>query len=154
MRGAHPDYRPQRSEPAIPVEPGGPSAGGAGQEGRRPVVFSFVANIIARLEQVIDQETAALRTRTVVDLKDFNNRKSHGLLELSRALRLFEGAEMDPEILARLTSLRAKLETNRNVLKMHLEAVREVSSIIAEAIRDAESDGTYSRSIRQAGRSL
>ena len=34
-----------------------------------------------------------------------------------------------------------------SIVKMHLEAVREVSTIVADAIRDAESDGTYSVSV-------
>jgi len=40
--------------------------------------------------------------------------------------------------------LRQKLERNRAVLEMHYEAVREVAAIIVRAIREADSDGTYS----------
>ena len=118
---------------------------------RGPAVLSFVDKIIGRLEEVVDQETAALRSHQVIDLKDFNNRKSHGLLELSRAMRMFEGAELDKAIVARLDTLRDKLETNRAVLKMHLEAVREIATVISDVIRDSESDGTYSRAIRRTG---
>jgi hypothetical protein len=103
---------------------------------------------IQRLEEVVDQETAALRTRAGIDLKEFNNRKSQGLLDLNKALRLFDNAATDKTIAGRLASLRAKLDTNRAVLEMHLEAVREIATIVADAIRDAESDGTYSPSIR------
>jgi hypothetical protein len=52
---------------------------------------------------------------------------------------------------ARLAGLRARLETNRTMLKMHLDAVREISAIVTDAIREAESDGTYSRTIRKSG---
>jgi len=106
---------------------------------------------IERLEEVVEQETAALKSRAAVDLNDFNNRKSHGLLELNRALRGLDGSTRDKGALARLASLRAKLEANQAVLKMHLEAVREVAGVLADAIRDAESDGTYSPSIRGGG---
>jgi hypothetical protein len=34
---------------------------------------------------------------------------------------------------------------------MHLDAVREISAIVTDAIREAESDGTYSRTIRKSG---
>ena len=34
---------------------------------------------------------------------------------------------------------------NRWLLNLHLEAAKEVSSVIMTAIREAESDGTYSR---------
>lgn len=100
---------------------------------------------IARLMEVIDQETEALRRRAAVDLKDFNNRKAQGLYELNRALRMLEGAT-DRSTIERLAGLRVKLADNSAVLKLHLEAVREISTIMSDAIRDTESDGTYSQS--------
>ena len=105
---------------------------------------------IERLEAVVDQETAALKGRAATDFREFNNRKSQGLLELSRSLRYFQGATPSNAVLARLADLRTKLDINRAVLKLHLEAVREVSTIMADAIRDTESDGTYSPSVRGA----
>jgi hypothetical protein len=109
--------------------------------------------VIERLEEIVDEETAALRSRTAIDLKDFNNRKSQGLLELNRALRGLDGPALSQAASTRLARLRAKLEVNRAALETHLSAVREVASVLAEAIRDAESDGTYSPSIRIGGAS-
>ena len=102
---------------------------------------------IARLEDVVDNETAALKSRTAVDLREFNDRKSQGLLDLSRSLRLFQGAAPGKAVMARLADLRAKLDVNQAVLKLHLDAVREIATIMSDAIRDAESDGTYSPAI-------
>jgi hypothetical protein len=48
--------------------------------------------------------------------------------------------------------LRAKLDINSAVLRLHLDAVREISSAMAEAIRAADSDGTYSRPLGGKGR--
>ena len=107
--------------------------------------------VIERLEEVVDLETAALRNRTAIDLKDFNNRKSQGLLELNRALRGLDNPPKDKTLLARLAGLRAKLDVNRAVLETHLAAVREVATVLADAIRDAELDGTYSPSIGARG---
>jgi hypothetical protein len=107
--------------------------------------------VIERLEEVVEQETAALRSRRAIDLKDFNNRKSQGLLELNRALRGLDGPPKDKGVLARLAGLRAKLDVNRAVLEMHLAAVREVATVLADAIRDAESDGTYSPTLGAGG---
>jgi hypothetical protein len=107
--------------------------------------------VIERLEEVVDQETAALRNRTAIDLKDFNNRKSQGLLELNRALRGLDNPPKDRTVTTRLAGLRAKLDVNRAVLETHLAAVREVATVLADAIRDAESDGTYSPSIGAGG---
>jgi len=101
-----------------------------------------------RLEDVVDRETAALKNRSHADLREFNNRKSQGLLELSRSLKFFQAAPPSNAVLERLAGLREKLDVNRAVLKLHLDAVREVSTIMSDAIRDSESDGTYSPSIR------
>jgi hypothetical protein len=110
-----------------------------------------LARAIDRLEEVVEQETMALRSRAHVDLKEFNTRKSHGLLELTRATRPFGPGTLTEPLRTRLMALRARLDANRAALAMHLEAVREVSTIMAEAMQKAESDGTYSEAAVRAG---
>ncbi|MBL8847784.1 MAG: flagellar protein FlgN [Hyphomicrobium zavarzinii] len=105
---------------------------------------------IQRLEEIVDQETAALRDRKAIDLKDYNDRKSQALLELTRSLRNMQGAVPNPTLAARVGSLRAKLAANQHMLKLHLEAVREISTSLSDAIRQSESDGTYTRAISAA----
>jgi hypothetical protein len=108
---------------------------------------------IQRLEEIVEQETAALKSRQAVYLKDYNDRKSQALLDMTRALRQIQaGSKPPPNVTDRLGNLRAKLEVNRRVLQMHLEAVREVSTTLADAIREADSDGTYNPSQRSAGK--
>jgi hypothetical protein len=97
---------------------------------------------------VIDQETAALQTRGGASTSGLQRPQSLGLLELTRAMRHIEGTAPDQALQPRLTRLRNKLEINRAALKMHLDAVREISTILSDAMRNAESDGTYSPSIR------
>ena len=87
--------------------------------------------MIDRLEEVVDQETAALRNRTAIDLKDYNNRKSQGLLCLNRALRGLDG-KSHQAALDRLAGLRSKLDINQAVLKTHMDAVREVASVLTD----------------------
>ena len=106
---------------------------------------------VQRLEDLVEQETAALRGRRVIDLKDFNDRKNQALLELTRALRHLQSGPANAALVAQLGGLKAKLEVNRAVLKMHLDAVREVSTTLSDAIRDADSDGTYTQAIRISG---
>jgi hypothetical protein len=101
---------------------------------------------IEYLGAVVEQETEALRSRAMIDLGEFNNRKNQGLLELNRALRGLDAGAAS-RVGARLAGLRAKLDVNRALLKTHLEAVREVASVVSEAIRDSDSDGTYSSRI-------
>jgi hypothetical protein len=148
----------QRSSPAQSADarrPGAAEQGPAIAQARpavgaargKPAPDGMLETAMQRLEEVIDQETAALRSRQAVDLKDFNDRKNHALLDLSRAARNLDGARKDPILMERLARLRSKLEINRTVLKMHLDAVREVATTLADAIRDADSDGTYSPAI-------
>ena len=114
----------------------------AGGRGHTAVVALFGA--IDRLEQAVDIETETLRANRPADLAAFNHRKSHGLLELGRAMRALGGTPPDDMVRDRLSILRGKLEQNRSVLGLHLRAMQEISGIIARAMEEAESDGTYS----------
>jgi hypothetical protein len=62
-------------------------------------------------------------------------------------MRHLDRGSLTPPVAARLSALRISLEVNQRIVKMHLEAVREVSTILADAIQEAESDGTYSVSV-------
>lgn len=113
--------------------------------GTRGSVFPMIEVSIQRLEEIVDQETLALKTRKAVNLKEFNDRKSQALLELTRSLRHMQGAESDPTLAARVGTLKAKLVLNQAALNVHLEAVREISNSLADVIRHADSDGTYTQ---------
>jgi hypothetical protein len=99
---------------------------------------------IERLKMTIDEETQKLEIRAPVDFDGFSQRKNRGLLELTRAMRLAQGDGLDPRVAPYLTSLRSSLIRNQAALQIHLDAVREVSAIIARSIQEVESDGTYS----------
>lgn len=101
-------------------------------------------NAAQRLINLLDQETSALRLRTPVDMDDLCDRKNQALLELSRIGRRLDDSDVDTDLRALLAALRRKLDENRSVLELHLQAAGEVTDILAAAIRDAESDGTYS----------
>jgi hypothetical protein len=107
---------------------------------------------VQRLEEIVDQETSALRERRAIDLKEFNNRKSQALLELTRSLRQMDGAGPSPALAERVGVLRGKLAANQAILRLHLEAVREISTSLADAIRNSDSDGTYTPAISSARR--
>jgi hypothetical protein len=115
-----------------------------------PAALTQLEKVIERLELIIDQETAELRSRGGIDLEEFNNRKGQGLLDLTRALGPLGNRVPDARTLAALSRLRAKLEINRALLRNHVEAVREISTMLCDAIRNLDSDGTYAPSIRRA----
>jgi hypothetical protein len=142
----------QRSLASAPIETlrttsGASAAKGAKERGK--LLFNeALSGAIQRLEETLDQETAALQEHKVIDLKVFNDRKNHALLELSRALRNISQGPENLALTAQLSSLKGKLEENRRVLKIHLEAVREISTVLSDRIRDADSDGTYSHVLK------
>lgn len=117
----------------------------AGRAQDNRVIEASIQRAVARLVEVIDQETAALRSRQPFDHKDYNTRKAHCLLEFDRALRLLDGQKPDDTTIKMLSVLREKLELNQQVLSIHVEAVREIAGVIADTIREADSDGTYTR---------
>jgi hypothetical protein len=108
---------------------------------------SSTLTAIDRLKATIDEETEKLEVRAVVDFDGFSQRKNRGLLELTRAMRLTQDIKSDPRVAPQLTLLRASLIRNQAALQIHLDAVREVSAIIARSIQEVESDGTYSLAI-------
>jgi hypothetical protein len=108
--------------------------------------LSAFSKAVERLEQVIDLETQVLMENKPADLHEFNHRKNFGLLELTRTMRALEGTPSE-QVRILLVNLRTKLDRNRKALDTHLRAVQEISAIIAKAIRDSESDGTYSVSM-------
>jgi hypothetical protein len=99
---------------------------------------------IERLQNTLDSENIKIASGEPVDFHDFNLRKSQGLLELTRLMPLFAGAEIGLTLRVALVGLRAKLEDNRRLLRVQLKAVQEVSEIIARTIQAGQSDGTYS----------
>lgn len=107
---------------------------------------------IRRLASIVEEETTALATGQKIDFDDFSARKSRSMLEFVRLMRarMHLGAEV--EITEEIQRLREKLERNRSILEMHYDAVREVASIIVKAVKDAESDGTYTGRTAQDGK--
>lgn len=101
--------------------------------------------MLSGLKELIQRETAELRSNVVRDLSAFNARKSQYLYSLSRLFgRKDSGADRLPEVnVEKLRELRNALEDNKATLLKHLQAVREIADVIAEALSDAESDGTY-----------
>lgn len=103
------------------------------------------ADAIARVETLIDQETALLRENRAVQLVEFNTRKQQSLLELNRILRNFSHVDLKRVDRAGVARLMEKLEANRDALAHHLRAMDEISSLVSRALQEAESDGTYGR---------
>jgi flagellar biosynthesis/type III secretory pathway chaperone len=101
--------------------------------------------VLERLRVVLEEESSALATRRLPSHEIFTERKNQLLRDLLVAQR---NCTTRPAVkaLAPLTqALRPLLARNQQLLKAHIDAVREVSAIIVDSIRESESDGTYSR---------
>jgi len=108
--------------------------------------------VVEKLIGVIEEENALLRDHKVILHTGFTERKNHALRELM-AVQLAEGASKKIEaVRPLLLRLAAALGTNARLLKLHIAAVGEVSDIIIGGLREAESDGTYSRARNAYGR--
>ena len=115
----------------------------ATSQGERSDEVRGLLMAIRRLESIIEEETAALATGKKIDFDDFSARKSRSMLEFVRLMRARMHLGGETEITEEIQRLREKLERNRSILEMHYDAVREVASIIVRAMKEAESDGTY-----------
>ncbi|KQU05497.1 hypothetical protein ASG60_02210 [Methylobacterium sp. Leaf469] len=104
---------------------------------------------LKRLEAVVAAETEALLTHRPFDQEAVNLRKSQSLLELTRLTRGLDPDQIAPEVADQLARLSRALSRNQGVVGQHLRAVEEISEIVTQAIRDSESDGTYSGHLRR-----
>lgn len=100
--------------------------------------------IIARIEEAVETETAAIRIDVNFDIKASNTRKSRYLYELNRAVKGMEPGALDATHRDGLERLRAKLEANEAAILAHLNAVKEIADLLQDTIERAEADGTYS----------
>ena len=65
---------------------------------------------VERTEDLLDEETFALKDRRAIDLVSFIRRKNEGLLDITRAARALSEYEVGPAVTDRLASLKGKLE--------------------------------------------
>lgn len=146
-KSAHPFGENHRASPSHPRADGGAAERDPITDGARAqAMLEAFVSAVERLEDVLEQETQMLDRNRPILLHDFNHRKSHGLLELSRAMvacRALDRVTFDIETSTPLARLRVKLESNLASLQTHLTAVGEIAAVISRAIQDHKSDGTY-----------
>ncbi|CCB67510.1 MULTISPECIES: hypothetical protein [unclassified Hyphomicrobium] len=109
----------------------------------RAVVFA----VLNRIEGYVEEETVALDKAPNFDLKTSNDRKSQGLVDLNHAMRRLKSDDINEDLELRLQVFRGKLAVNLRKIRLHLDAVKEITAMLSDAIQNAESDGTYTRNI-------
>ena len=122
---------------------------------RKPVEpgpLPFVLLAIERLTEAVAAETQDLSTSSGVDFRAHAHRKSQGLMELSRLTPALASLRGHPRLREALTLLLDTLGTNERLLHAKLRAARTVSEIVARAISEGQSDGTYSDQVWRENR--
>jgi len=109
-----------------------------------PQVAGNLGILISRIQEAVDEETAAIRTDISFDINASNIRKSRFLYELTRALKAAGDTSPPIEHRSALECLRDKLAINESAIRAHLNAVSEIATLMQKAIQHAETDGTYS----------
>ena len=104
----------------------------------------FILDAIERLTEAVESETRDLGGVGPVDYRTHSHRKSQGLFELSRLEPTLASVRGHPRMRNALTELLATLDANQRLLHAKLEAARTVAEVVARAISDGQSDGTYS----------
>jgi hypothetical protein len=99
--------------------------------------------IVQRLVATIDAENRDLEQGRRVKYEAYSLSKNQGLLELNRLAPALGVATAAGPLRDALAELHAKLEINRQALAVQLKACHAVSEIIARAIQNGQSDGTY-----------
>lgn len=107
---------------------------------------------VIKLMEVLEEENAALSQQAIISHAGFTDRKNQALRELMAAQRRDAGSAGAEALRPELQHLAAILRINGRLLKDHIAAVGEVSDILVGNLRQAESDGTYSRAMDWRGR--
>lgn len=107
------------------------------------------AALLEKLSAAIAEENDALASQAGLPLAHITYRKNQILRDLLGAQKACGSPQSLAALAPRYSSLKALLARNERLLKLNLAALQDVSAVIVESIRQAESDGTYSR--RQTG---
>ena len=100
---------------------------------------------LSALLSVIEEENELLARHDVSRHAAFTERKNQALRELMLAQRAHPGIRGLAGCELLLRRIKSGLATNAGLLQLHIAAVGKMSDIIIVAMREADSDGTYSR---------
>ncbi|AQS40923.1 MAG: Hypothetical protein BHV28_02000 [Candidatus Tokpelaia hoelldobleri] len=108
---------------------------------------------IRGLIEVVDHESGLLEQYRNPDYSEINARKARGIRVLNQTMTEYatELNEMERvEVEQHLATLQVRLDRNRVLLEMHLDAVGEMAQLLQQAYDEQEADGTYDPASLQA----
>ena len=101
--------------------------------------------------EVLEEEKVQIAHPEQADFSALVARKSHLALELGKLMRVAEGQVPTERVRLKLRQLATDLAANERLLRRHMDAVYEISSLIGDAIEQSTADGTYSSEIARRG---
>lgn len=110
-----------------------------------PYAGAALSPALIKLIEVVEEENLGLGQHRIDFHAGFTDRKNQALRELMAAQRSALSPAATEACKPLLERLSGALRENARLLKLHIAAVGEVSDIIISGLREADSDGTYSR---------
>jgi hypothetical protein len=101
--------------------------------------------------EVLEEEKVQIAHPERADFSALVARKSHLALELGKLMKVAEGQVPTEQVRQKLKQLSIDLANNERLLRRHMDAVYEISSLIGDAIEQSTEDGTYSSEIVRRG---
>jgi hypothetical protein len=114
-------------------------------------LMEAILHLADLISEVVQEEKSLIAHPEGADFSALVARKSHLALELGKLMKVAEGKVPPERVRLRLATLSAELAANERLLRRHMDAVYEISSLIGEAIEQSTADGTYSSEIARRG---
>lgn len=117
-------------------------------------LMEAILHLADLISEVVREEKSLIAAPEGADFSALVARKSHLALELGKLMQMAQGKVPNERVRQRLKTLAAELAANERLLRRHMDAVYEISSLIGEAIEQSTADGTYSSEIARRGARL
>ncbi|MFN3744290.1 MAG: hypothetical protein ACK4TL_06260 [Hyphomicrobiaceae bacterium] len=114
-------------------------------------LMEAILHLADLISEVVKEEKSLIAHPEGADFSALVARKSHLALELGKLMKVAEGKVPSERVRQRLATLAGELAANERLLRRHMDAVYEISSLIGEAIEQSTADGTYSSEIAKRG---
>lgn len=107
--------------------------------------MAAMQDLVVHANKVIAFENEALRSNDLANIAASTSEKVGIVAALSRLLAASPAREADLETRSKLKDLLAELKENERLLQIQLQAANHAAETFAQAIRNVEADGTYSK---------
>jgi hypothetical protein len=114
-------------------------------------LMEAILHLADLISEVVQEEKGLIAHPEGADFSALVARKSHLALELGKLMQVADGKIPTEAVKRRLAGLSQELAANERLLRRHMDAVYEISTLIGDAIEQSTADGTYSSEIARQG---